>query len=327
LLSVLRIFLWLAAVGSAKGEEQSPLAKRLFTEAPQAWERQQEFSLTLEGSNRVDRRVRSDGKWTSSPLRSSWKQCNANMLEQGETLESGSWNGSVTGENSEYRFTLVRSSEARPWVIKEVKKKADNSLEIWNKRKTLLADLVLAPRTPILPQVFQSRGFKCISVTPEPTNGEQLVRLTFTFSPEGRNRLTGGWLVLDPSHYWVIRRGEVDLDIGDQKKGAAKWTIEREYKDGSDHHPIIARDVLKGKIWENGSLISEQEYLVDNDLHERASIPESEFRLSAYGLPEPLWAQPKKTHWYFWLGLAGILCLMLGATVAWLKKRRVARVV
>jgi hypothetical protein len=328
-LLALGIFVWLAGAGSASAQDHSPLEKRLFAEGPQAWEAEENFWLTLEGTASGVRRIQSQGKETDNArLRMSWKQCNGNMLNQSETFQSGSWNGSINGENSEYTFVLGRSSEERPWVIKEVNKKTVKSLDAWNGRKTLVPDLIFAPVTHTLPQVFRSRGFKCVNVAPEPTTGEELVRLTFTFSPEGKNRLTGGWLVLDPSHYWVIRRGEVDADLGDKKKGTAKWTVQHDYKEGSNHHPIITRKVLKGKGWEDGRLIFESDFSIDAyDLHERATIPESEFRLSAYGLPEPLWAQPKKTHWYFWLGLAGILCLMLGATVAWLKKRRVARLV
>lgn len=323
-LLALGAFLSLVSAGSTNAQNQSPLGKRLLTEAPRAWQRQQEFWLTLEGTNRIDRRMRSDGTWTSTPGKNSWKQCQGNMLEQFERLEAGSWKGSIRGENSEYIFILGRRNETRPWVIQEVNKKVKKSPDVWNARKTLCHDLILAPRTLPLPEVFQSQRFQCVSVTPEPTQGEELARLTFAFSPEGANRLKGGWVVLDPSHYWVIRWGEIDLDLGEQQEGTAKWTVQYDYKEGSDRHPIATRNVLKGRIWQNGRIISEQEYSVDFDLHERASIPASEFTLSAYGLPEPSWAQPKRTAWYLWLALAGILCLVLGAAVGWLRRRRAA---
>jgi len=235
------------------------------------------------------------------------------MLNQTELFESGSWKAQVRGVNSDYSFVLGRDSETKPWVINEVNKRASKSLEVWNDRKTLLADLVLAPRTPILPKVFQSPGFKLVSVTPELLNGKELARLTFTCSPEGNNRLRGGWVDLDPSTYWVIRRGEVDIDFGNKEKHTAKWIAAYDYKEGSNGHPIMTRSMLKGKTWEGGRIVGEDEYLANDDLKERASIPESEFTLGAYGLPEPMGASSQpRTRWYIWSGLAGVICIIAG---------------
>jgi hypothetical protein len=56
-------------------------------------------------------------------------------------------------------------------------------------------------------------------------------------------------------------------------------------------------------------------------------LDEAEFRLSAFGLPEPLgvtWSKP--TPWYLWLSLAGVLCLMGGGVFYRLKRRAAAKV-
>lgn len=319
------MLMWLGGADPANAQEQSPLAKRLFKEAPQAWEQQMEFFLTLEGSNRGERRIRRDEKWTVQPTRTSIKHWNGNILDEFEDYESGAWKGSVRGENSQYVFRLARDSDTRPWAVAKVDKKVENSLDRWGSRKLLCGDLDVAPRVPILPKLFRSRGFRCLAVEPEQINGAELVRLTFTFAPEGRNRLKGGWLVLDPPHYWVVRRGEVEMDLGEKLEGVAKWIVQSDYKEGSNLHPIPTRRVYKGKVWEKGHLISEQEFLINSyDYRERASIPESEFTLSAYGLPEPHWARPKTRPWYLWLGIAGVACLALGAGAFWLKRRRAA---
>ena len=318
--------LLLGVASPAKAEDQSPLARRFFKEAPQAWEQQLEFFLTGDGSNRGERRMRNaDGKWAIQPARTYVKQYKGNMLDEFENYEAGAWKGTVRGENSQYIFRLARDSDTKPWVIVKVDKKDEKSPDLWNSRKEFCGDLAIAPYTPSLPQVVQSKGFRCISVDPEPTNGEELVRLTFSFTPEGRIRLKGGWLVLDPSHYWVIRKGEIESDLGEQRDGKAKWTVESDYREGLNRHPIPVKRAQKGKIWEKDRLISEQEFLYHSfDYRERVSIPENEFTLSAYGLPEPHWVRPKTKPWYLWLGIAGIVCLALGAGVFWLKRRRAA---
>ncbi|GIW85246.1 MAG: hypothetical protein KatS3mg107_0906 [Gemmataceae bacterium] len=52
-------------------------------------------------------------------------------------------------------------------------------------------------------------------------------------------------------------------------------------------------------------------------------LDESEFRLSAFGLPEPVgveWERP--VRWYLWLMLAGVVCLLAGGVFYSLSRRR-----
>jgi hypothetical protein len=52
-------------------------------------------------------------------------------------------------------------------------------------------------------------------------------------------------------------------------------------------------------------------------------LDESEFTLSAFGLPEPVgveWERP--VRWYLWLMLAGVVCLVAGGVFYWISRRR-----
>jgi hypothetical protein len=111
----------------------------------------------------------------------------------------------------------------------------------------------------------------------------------------------------------VIRNSEVELDLGEKAEGFEKWTVKNDYKDGPDRHPIATRSVTNNKVWEKGRLMYETEYITEYASRERPSIPDSEFTLSAYNLPEPNWGQAKRTPWYLWFGLIGIGCLIAGA--------------
>ena len=53
-------------------------------------------------------------------------------------------------------------------------------------------------------------------------------------------------------------------------------------------------------------------------------LTESECRLTAFGLPEPLSVIWSRTPWYLWVALAGIIFLLAGAAFYWLKRRRQA---
>ncbi|HZT82686.1 MAG TPA: hypothetical protein VFA26_20825, partial [Gemmataceae bacterium] len=71
---------------------------------------------------------------------------------------------------------------------------------------------------------------------------------------------------------------------------------------------------------------ADAKYTQEFDLTERNDVPDSEFTLSAFGLPEPaeLQGKPSRVRWYLWAGVAGICCLALGAGFHWRSKRRVA---
>jgi hypothetical protein len=316
LAAILAVLIWAHARGA------SPLEERFRTEAPQAWKQYREFWLTLEGTNSGERRGKTDGKWSVLPLRMFWKQCKCNSLTEIESLDPESYSGKIQVENSEYGFVLVRSKDTKPWVINDVYRRRP-AADTVDGSKALAIGLILGDRTPCLPEVCEMEGFEVIDIAPE-ASGDSLVRLTFTVTPKDPIRLLGGRLVLDPTRDWIIRSGEVEWDLGEKTEGRKKCVIQTEYKEGPDHHPIVTRGTMKCAVWQQGRITAEIETLSNLDLHQRAFIPDSEFTLSAFGFPEPFLAPPKQTPWYLWLALAGMLCLLLGAVVAWRKRRQAA---
>lgn len=317
--------LWLGIADSAAAQERTSLAQRFFTEAPPAWTAQQEFYLTLDSSVTGKRReLGTDGKWTITHFKSYVKNRNGNMFDRWDTFESGAWKGLLRGDNSDYRFVLARNSDTKPWVIQSVTKTDQPSTKTWQLRKEFCVDLILGPRIYPLPRLVALKGFKCVSVNPETTKGEELMRVTFTHTPEGVNRVKQGWVVLDPSRYWVIRKCKIETDLGEKKEGKAIWTHELEYREGTNKHPILVKSVCKGKIWQKGQLIADPEFHASYDCQERPFIPDSEFTLSHYGLPEPHWLPAKKTPWFLWLGACGIGCLVLAMCVRFFKRRQMA---
>jgi hypothetical protein len=297
------------------------LQERFLREAPQALKEYRKFWGLLEGTSRGERRVKTDGKWNTLRLNISWKLRGINTLDQIEELDPWPGHSTIRGMNADYTFTLVRSDGSKPWVIQDVDKRTMLPIEYPDMRAL---GLTLGDGTLPLPEVFQADGFKVVEVAAESVGGEELVAVTFTVTPKDRFRLTGGRLLLDPSHDWIIRSGELEWDLGGKVEGSKKGTLRNDYKDGPDHHPIITGGKTRSVVWENGRITTEIETTAEVDLKLRETIPDSEFTLSAYGFPEPFLAPPKQTPWFLWFGVAGILCLLVGAALVWRKTRRAA---
>jgi hypothetical protein len=178
-----------------------------------------------------------------------------------------------------------------------------------------------------LPELYQSAGFQLIDVSPEGGDkSEALVRVTFRYTPKDPSNdwQRSGVVVLDPSRDWVIRRTELEEEqqVG-KVKVTGKYTGRIDYKESGEQHVI--KSETRHRIWNNGALVNEITLLSEIERRPRKSIPESEFTLSAFGLPEPHWARPKSKPWYLWFAIAGLVCLSLGAGVAFVKRRRAAR--
>jgi hypothetical protein len=328
-LLVTLIFPWVTGPILAEAPQESALWKRLVREAPPAWERYRNHWVTLEGSNHTEMKELYEGKWIISPRRSTWKQCGNNVLEHNERLVSQSWQGHIWGENLNYKFELSRKDETKPWVIVRVEQIEQPQDNVEPRRKVADGLLLFTPGGPIgLPEMLQSAAFGPTDIAPESGGkSEELVRVTFRYSPEDKKTYPQGGLVvviLDPSHDWVLRKAEVEVEIGGGRKGVWKSTLRRDYKEDPEGRPIETRTELKSTFLENGQVSYVTGGVGELTLQQRKSIPESEFTLSAFGLPEPHWAKPKTRPWYLWLGIGGIVCLALGAGAFWLKRRRLA---
>jgi hypothetical protein len=94
-----------------------------------------------------------------------------------------------------------------------------------------------------------------------------------------------------------------------------------DYKAGQMGFPVLTR--IEFDTGNSGEGKMQIKVIREFQLMERDGIPESEFTLSAFGLPEPVELQGPRsqTRWYLWAGVAGILCLALGAGLRWRAQR------
>jgi hypothetical protein len=294
--------------------EANSLQRRFLEEAPAAWEAYQRFWLILQGSFsglRVDREpTGSAHRWRMKFVK---KQCSGFNLVQIERWENDDYSASVRGENLRYQFELTREQETRPWVIRDLKRRSAG--DATNPLATGGLDLGL--NRSEVPMLIKSPNFKLLEVEPARENGDELVKVRFSYTPDEQNPLRGGSVLLDPQHDWVVRKGEATRAAGGKEFTS---TIEYSYREGSNHHPILTQSRSQQTTKENNRAFRNNETVQDYDFREQETVPEKEFLLSAFGLPD-LPGEGRVTPWYLWLGGAGLACLVLGAIVARLRHR------
>jgi hypothetical protein len=243
-----------------------------------------------------------------------------------QSLEGKSRAGIVRVINPQYRFSLKRESLDGRWKITDVEVPYKESDEYEpGGPKGMVAVVADAPlriwTNPFgaLPEFIQVADFKILSATPVKRGEQELVRFDFTSRPQrvmsqvinGRKgfgilMVSGGWVLLDPNRYWLIEEYGLNVsNLSGTKSG--KWSGNMNYKEGQDGFPIISR--ISVKVGDGSSVANE--YLYEFSLQQR-EVPDREFTLSAYGLPEPAGVR-LPAPWYLWALGVSVLCFMIAA--------------
>ena len=235
-----------------------------------------------------------------------------NTISDGKArLESDVW-----GVNSDYRFHISRKTAEHPWVVRElVRSEKDDAsdlsrnLRIYTTSIDLSAVLVYDES---LPEIFASPYIKIKSADEIEKNGRPLARVSFEFlAPKGFKgaalelssfgQVVGGTLWLDPNQNW--RAVEAQLLRIDKAKVHITYSVT----------PTIPK-LLSARIVDGVSPeISWTETLKYSEVSYDCDFSENDFRLPAYGLPEPPGMERASGFGLAWiLGLAGVAIIVAG---------------
>jgi hypothetical protein len=132
--------------------------------------------------------------------------------------------------------------------------------------------------------------------------------------------LTGGWIIFDPNHFWIICECHLEQQVTPPQAGSSTGVSHAkfDYKYGRNDFPLITRISNRFEGTVQGTKM-QVDTIYDFELVERDDVPDSEFTLSAFGFPEPfgLEASRSKRNWYLWAGGAGILLIVLAVLIRW----------
>jgi hypothetical protein len=236
-------------------------------------------------------------------------------------------NDQVRAVNSEYTFKLGRIPGKSDWFLKEYRRVNSPRDAVDPFNMTESGDSILRGISPYhvhlhwLPDLLREPGFTITSLLPE---GE-FMKITFQHLPApgklpAQQSPEEGWVLLAPKQYWCVREFELI-----EKHPKATKTIQsvQEVTPGDDI-PLRRRstDRYTSRIHESGRVLSSE--FVINSQYEKRKAPESEFRLSAFGLPEPVETTPQKktVPIYIWFLVAAASSAVFAAVFRYLARRK-----
>jgi hypothetical protein len=171
--------------------------------------------------------------------------------------------------------------------------------------------------------------FKVTKFAKEIQNGREMVQVDYIYNHEHgdshvRNR---GSLWLDPSQCWCIRRSKFSIEATTRGERSADTDADVvcETLDHPSGFPILKSVTEQFKIFQYKSKRkTEGSSKKDYELEVNTNVPDSEFTLSAFGLPEPGGAEPvkKPIPMYIWILIAAGVCGALAFAFRYLARRK-----
>ena len=283
---------------SASGDH-SQWEDRLFKEGPAAWEAWEQFSKHLEGVVRVTdlgKATVANPKYPAKPpeiiewlfkFNGDWALQEARRIETSEHGPPDSPLPTTRGAvaiTSKYGFSIKRQTDDTPWVIRNVAtRNYENLREFFDEGALVYVHAPWELLGKPLGTLIHEPEFKLRACEGVTRDGRELCKVSFDYPlPPEKAKLfpiRGGWVVLDPEQHWAIQEYEL--------QSTQKWVTavlgSNVYGEVSKGFPLLQEK--RRRITEAKGYL--EEVAVFTKLAYRDSIPEAEFGLAQYGLPEP----------------------------------------
>ncbi len=310
------------------------LTQRFMTEAPIAWASYEREAQLIQGVHRLTITSSAGAAPTLITIHS--KANSGRRLADVILDADGDSAKNIYAFNQRYAFSLTHNDEAGKWRfdagarMDREPSQSQTIVDHANGYGASHTDFVMLDPLP-LSELVQVDEFRVVSSEWEEIDGVSLVKIVFTSKhdhPEGidDNPFQSGELWLDPDRFWILKRAN---GVQTDKAGSTvEISMEKAELDRSTEIPIPKHTMVRRKaIMTNPpsiiNVVANRDYEVGipNDLP-----ADSEFTLTAYGLPElaTLADQevPPVTRWWLWISIAGLITVALGVLGFWAIRTR-----
>jgi hypothetical protein len=313
-------------VTAVLADSPADLRSQFLKEAPPAWKGYRALAEQLQGT--VSTKVERKGKVTFD-MKNEYKQNPRCRMIVSHLLNSEKREEAAFAVNPQYSFALKRTPSGVPWVMQSLRLQVDGldtrvAIEIPDSKK-LLATLT-HPYLRDLADLVDQPSFKVLRAAPVQSRGMNLVQIDFDnthqmkLDPKAFFPIQSGTLVLDPDRSWVLWSCEM---LAKHPDGDVRIRVENEIANPTSNPPIPVRSTE----WRDMAVAKQGQVLEVRSRHFDLTFPthlppDSDFTLTAFGLPEPpgiTWKKP--TPWYIWITVAGGGLLIAGISFRWLRRR------
>ena len=298
LLACISIFALPAAAG-----QEAELRERFFSEAPEGWAALEAASTRLDAlGTKADVAIEGGIAVDNVSRRTIHLKMNGDMQVFEVRYDDGEKD--VYGVNRRYGFALEQQAERSPFIIRylgddleAVRDEIPSSVPFhvpWKLSVVPFRELIAAP-------TFELLGIEGVE-----RDGESLVKIRFTYEPYGpavkaKTAIRGGWILFSPRRRWGLVESEIDAAWGGLMIHAVDYA-----DDGPDGIPTVRQVVDKncGKDRQRGAVRT-----TEFERWGYRDVPEEEFTLKSYGLPEvdekgAAAGRSVLHYWLFGIGLA-----------------------
>jgi hypothetical protein len=312
------LLMLIVSAGSLWGQttQEPDWKQRFLTEAPKGWAKYYASARRLQGSI-VNRYLVLETQQLQTML-FEFKQATGCIMFSFRYLDGKDESQKCTVVNSKYHFELGRKNLDSPWVLANVGDGPEDLKPFYRTKAYQVKGVITEPLTIYgdddWPDILSSPDFTLLSAHLD-ENGLVKIEYTLRWLPTEEKpfrAVQDGRVWFDPDNCWVMRKCEFKRQHGPRPPLDRSHSYE--YQVSQDSFPFLKRMVVKD--FAKAKLHSET--TADYNL-ELKDVPESDFRLSYFGIPEPrgiMWPQPIRWHLYFIA--AAVVFLGLGW---WLRRR------
>jgi hypothetical protein len=224
----------------------------------------------------------------------------------------------VRGINPRYEFHLKKSFGGTGWLLSGWRLVGEEKPDY--RTPVTYAPAILSPFQHLafgghpLDEVVVAPGWKVTSIQPSPADAAQ-TRVAFTYSfieptaSRAAHRYTG-WFDLDPAAGWCIRRSDYQFHLEVNKSQLDKhFACDNHYRLSNDRVPVLTSVRCEDNdVKPDGGFHNPQRRVFQFDTRYQDEVPDIEFTLTAFGLPEPVGVEPPSKappRYVWWLVGAG----------------------
>jgi hypothetical protein len=317
-------------LASAGDQDDQALREKLAHEAPRMWEDYAQRAKYLQGKMTSSLKggppgaaVTSDDRYTTKANES----CRIIEIAELRSVKGMRAPYRVVGINPSYAFLLQRKAPDAEWAITELPDLSKDSLpgpmKVYLDSIDAIATVLVRFDNKPLVDLLKEPGFAIRRCRKISEGAEEHVEVTFRYSQEKPSRVQEGSMVLDPQRFWCLRSYEVRTKTGASDPAATKKWRTVELGEAPGGLPVPRSIVLEVTARDDSGNKVTNVMRLTFDLAIPSWLPgDSEFTLSAFGLPEPDWSKfGRATPWYVWVAIAGVVCLMVGGFFVWRNRR------